>query len=65
MLNTTDRRSAAPRNPGNSLLRRTDTFVPRHIGPDEEEVREMLDTLGYESLDALIDATVPESIRLA
>jgi glycine dehydrogenase len=47
-----------------NLLRHTDTFVRRHIGPDEAEVRQMLDALGYDSLDALIDATVPESIRL-
>ncbi|HEX7242428.1 MAG TPA: aminomethyl-transferring glycine dehydrogenase [Longimicrobiaceae bacterium] len=47
-----------------SLLRHTDTFVRRHVGPGEEEVRRMLDALGYDSLDALIDATVPGSIRL-
>ncbi|MBV9775050.1 MAG: hypothetical protein JO040_13945, partial [Gemmatimonadetes bacterium] len=46
------------------LLRHTDTFVRRHIGPDEGEVRTMLGALGHDSLDALIDATVPASIRL-
>ncbi|RED11893.1 aminomethyl-transferring glycine dehydrogenase [Pontivivens insulae] len=35
----------------------------RHIGPSPEEMQAMLDTLGVESLDALIDATVPETIR--
>ncbi|PSL15687.1 aminomethyl-transferring glycine dehydrogenase [Shimia abyssi] len=35
----------------------------RHIGPSPAEMKEMLDTLGYESLDALIDATVPAEIR--
>jgi glycine dehydrogenase len=40
------------------------SFIPRHIGPSDTEVQEMLDTIGVESLDALIDATVPESIRL-
>jgi glycine dehydrogenase len=39
------------------------SFVPRHIGPNEADVRAMLDLLGYDSLDALIDATVPERIR--
>jgi glycine cleavage system pyridoxal-binding protein P len=29
----------------------TDDFVPRHIGPSEEDIRAMLDTLGYASLD--------------
>ena len=47
-----------------SVFAHTDTFVRRHIGPDEGEIREMLDTLGYTSLDALIDDTVPASIRL-
>ena len=47
-----------------SVFAHTDTFVRRHIGPDEGEIRQMLDTLGYASLDALIDDTVPASIRL-
>jgi glycine dehydrogenase len=46
------------------LLRHTDAFVHRHIGPDEAEVRQMLGALGYDSLDALVGATVPASIRL-
>jgi glycine dehydrogenase len=47
-----------------SVFAHTDTFVRRHIGPDEGEIREMLETLGYPSLDALIDDTVPSSIRM-
>ncbi len=38
-------------------------FPGRHIGPDADAARHMLDTLGYESLDALIDAAVPAQIR--
>ncbi|MEO7104483.1 MAG: aminomethyl-transferring glycine dehydrogenase [Gemmatimonadaceae bacterium] len=45
-------------------LASADQFAPRHIGPTHSDVAEMLSTLGYESLDALIDATVPEKIRL-
>src|ERR1051325_6601265 len=41
------------------------SFVPRHIGPTPDDVVAMLDLLGYESLDALIDATVPRGIRMA
>src|SRR4030081_1163159 len=41
-----------------------DSFARRHIGPNEEEVRDMLRELGFENLDALIDATVPKNIRL-
>jgi glycine cleavage system P protein (glycine dehydrogenase) len=40
------------------------SFAGRHIGPNEHEVREMLCAVGYDNLDALIDATVPKNIRL-
>lgn len=45
-------------------LDNTEKFVNRHIGPDENEVKEMLDTIGISSLDKLIDETVPAKIRL-
>ena len=45
-------------------IRTTDSFIPRHIGPNSSEIEAMLGTLGYGSLDELIDATVPEDIRL-
>lgn len=35
----------------------------RHIGPSLTEMEEMLKVVGYPSLDALIDDTVPASIR--
>src|SRR6266853_927694 len=41
-----------------------DSFARRHIGPNEEEVRAMLRDMGFDSLGALIDATVPKDIRL-
>src|SRR5687768_462566 len=41
-----------------------ESFVSRHVGPDENDVAEMLKTLGFQSLDALIDATIPQKIRL-
>ena len=40
-----------------------DSFIPRHIGPSASEQRQMLAALGYDSLDAFIDAVVPEAIR--
>src|SRR5215813_7394400 len=40
------------------------SFIPRHIGPTDADVAAMLELLGYESIDALIDATVPAGIRL-
>lgn len=43
---------------------RTDSFVLRHIGPRENEVKEMVATIGVQSLDELIDKTIPADIRL-
>src|SRR2546423_6728134 len=40
------------------------TFADRHISPNAEEVAQMLRELGFENLDALVDATVPKNIRL-
>jgi glycine dehydrogenase len=39
-------------------------FSERHIGPRGTEIDEMLKTIGVESVDALIDETVPANIRL-
>ena len=39
-------------------------FATRHIGPDENETTEMLDAIGIDSLDELIDKTIPKGIRL-
>jgi glycine dehydrogenase len=41
-----------------------DSFVPRHVGPNASETEAMLELLGYDSLDALIDAAVPKRIRM-
>jgi len=50
--------------PARALLDASDTFPHRHIGPSESEIAEMLEAIGYRSLDELSDATVPGSIRL-
>ena len=47
-----------------SALEDRDEFVARHIGPNPDEMRAMLDALDVFSLDALIDETVPPAIRL-
>ncbi|HSA61190.1 MAG TPA: aminomethyl-transferring glycine dehydrogenase [Nitrospiraceae bacterium] len=47
-----------------NFLEPTDTFVHRHLGPTEADIKEMLATLGLQSLEALVDATVPGDIRL-
>lgn len=41
-----------------------DSFARRHIGPDDEQVREMLEAIGLTGLDQLTDQTLPEGIRL-
>jgi hypothetical protein len=41
----------------------TDFANRRHIGPSPAEMAEMLEVVGAESLDALIEETVPGSIR--
>src|SRR5213078_648672 len=40
------------------------TFTDRHIGPNADEVAQMLRELGFENLEALVAATVPKNIRL-
>src|SRR6476659_817486 len=40
------------------------SFASRHIGPRPADIEAMLGTLGYGSLDALMDDIVPEDIRL-
>ncbi|XCI75751.1 MAG: aminomethyl-transferring glycine dehydrogenase [Flavobacteriales bacterium] len=39
-------------------------FYHRHIGPTPDESHQMLQMLGYKSVDALIDATIPPGIRM-
>ncbi|BAY16110.1 glycine dehydrogenase [Anabaenopsis circularis NIES-21] len=38
-------------------------FVQRHIGPNTDEIQQMLKFLGFASLDDLIDRTLPQAIR--
>ncbi len=43
---------------------KTNSFIYRHLGPREYEVKEMLKTLGVSSIDELIYQTIPDNIRL-
>jgi glycine dehydrogenase len=48
-----------------SVIKSTDKFVNRHNGINKaEDLQHMLDTIGVNSLDQLIDETVPANIRL-
>src|SRR6201991_4715475 len=57
-------KNTAPDAAPASVTASATSFVPRHIGPTDADVGAMLELLGYDSLDALIDATVPAGIRL-
>ena len=52
-------------HPGNrsEVLEPFEDFVRRHVGPSAEEQEGMLKALGYETLNALVDAAVPGSVR--
>jgi glycine dehydrogenase len=47
-----------------SCLKHPDSFVHRHIGPNESEAKEMLALFGFKNADDLADAAVPKQIRL-
>ena len=42
----------------------TDRFIDRHVGPGEEEVRQMLEAIDAGSLHELVRQTIPSSIRM-
>ncbi len=46
-----------------SLLEAQDSFVARHVGPNETDIQAMLRTVGASSLDELVGRTVPGGIR--
>jgi glycine dehydrogenase len=48
-----------------TVLEQHDEFATRHIGPDSDQIAAMLATVGADSLDQLIEQTVPANIRLA
>jgi glycine dehydrogenase len=39
-------------------------FAARHIGPDKSETAEMLANIGLDTMNELIDKTIPKDIRL-
>lgn len=43
---------------------KSSNFPQRHIGPNFDDIQQMLEVLGFSHLDSLIDKTVPQSIRL-
>jgi len=47
-----------------AVLKSTDCFARRHIGPDDQETAQMLEAIGVDTLDELIDLAVPQAIRM-
>jgi glycine dehydrogenase len=45
-------------------LEHQDAFIARHIGPGDDDIARMLAVVGQPSLDALVEAIVPTSIKL-
>ena len=44
------------------VLEQRDDFIRRHIGPGDEQIADMLDALGLQSLEDLVTKAVPKSI---
>tara|TARA_R110002050_G_scaffold288500_4_gene440539 strand:+ start:511 stop:3360 length:2850 start_codon:yes stop_codon:yes gene_type:complete len=42
----------------------TTSFALRHIGPNSNEQKAMLDTIGVDSIEQLVSETIPKNIRL-
>ena len=45
-------------------LQHPDIFESRHIGPNQDEIIEMVKVCGVNSIDQLIEETVPANIKL-
>ncbi len=52
-----------PQSPELELLQQPEQFVRRHIGPDIEQIGQMLQALGLGSLQELTEKAVPAAIR--
>src|SRR6185437_10938048 len=48
---------------GTDALEPFEDFLRRHVGTSDEEQEGMLKLLGYDNLDALVDAAVPGAVR--
>jgi glycine cleavage system P protein (glycine dehydrogenase) len=53
-----------PDRPALRELETSELFARRHIGPSAAAQRQMLSTLGFSSLAELVEAAVPDSIRV-
>ncbi len=61
----TPSQNASPRPQTLLELEHHAAFVERHIGPNDDEIAQMLRVVGHDSLDAMTDAIVPGKIKSA
>ena len=47
-----------------SVYAPTDTFINRHMGSQGADRQAMLDKVGFSTMEALVDSTIPPQIRL-
>jgi len=64
LIEVHDEAGAAPVVANRDLLAPADRFVKRHIGPRSHDVTAMLHDIGLNSLDELVQAAIPATIRL-
>jgi glycine dehydrogenase len=54
----------SPEKKGKNLFHQSMGFTERHIGPNQDEQQEMLRFIGMNSMDELIQQTIPAPIRI-
>jgi len=62
-VNETNLVRQSPPTPESQGIMTPDAFVHRHNGPSSDEIAQMLEELGFASLDSLIESTIPNRIR--
>ena len=62
-VNDTDLVRQSPPTAESQPIMTPDAFVHRHNGPSCDEIEQMLQELGFSSLDSLIESTIPSRIR--
>ncbi|KAI9632563.1 glycine dehydrogenase mitochondrial precursor [Dioszegia hungarica] len=48
-----------------SVFTPLDTFLPRHLGPRDADVKDMLSALGYKDMDSFINECIPKDVRVS
>ena len=48
----------------NLFEKQSSEFTARHIGPDETETKEMFAEIGVNSIEELIDKTIPAGYKI-